>query len=40
MCKSVGKPKWVLPYFSPYLRSITFGCVQSTAADAAIRVTA
>ena len=35
MHKLVGKPKFVLPYISPYLSSITFGCVQNTAADAA-----
>ena len=34
MRKSVGKPKKVLPYISPYLNSITCGCVQNTATDA------
>ena len=29
MHKSAGKPKWVLPYISPYLSSITCGCVQT-----------
>ena len=32
--KSVGKPKLVLPYVSPYLSSIMCGCVQNTAANA------
>ena len=35
MHKSVGNPKNVLPYISPYLSSIMCGCVQDTAADAA-----
>ena len=39
MCNSVGKPKKVLPYISPYLSSCsnTCSCVQNTATDAAMR---
>ena len=35
MHKLVEKPKWVLPYISPYLSNIMCGCVQNTAAEAA-----
>ena len=35
MHKWVGKPKWFLPYISPYLSSIMCGCVQNRAADTA-----
>ena len=35
MHKSVGKRKSVLPYISLCLSSITCGCVQNTATDAA-----
>ena len=36
MHKSVGKPKFDLPYISPYLNSISTGCVQNISTDAAI----